>query len=82
MDEIKELITEPHKCCPFCGNDNIYIMTEQFYTDLYDDNGSATLTIECNLCGLVLYEHSVLERNYKYKRATLINKWNTRIGDK
>lgn len=80
MSEFRELIAEPHRECPFCDNQSVTILSREIYEKLYKENGSATMDIHCDVCGLDLFEHSVTENNYKLKRAILLDKWNHRIG--
>ncbi len=80
--QFEELIHEVHRECPFCGNLHVTITTKQAYQLMCDnsDTGTACISINCNICNLILHEHSVNGRdNYELKRQTLLNKWNLGI---
>lgn len=79
MSVCKEPVTEFHKFCPFCGNENIEITTKSLFYELLGEHGSATISIECPVCNLDMYECSYSGNDYNLKREILLRKWNLGI---
>lgn len=69
--------------CPFCGSvNNLVITDDDTFYDLYHENGSATLSIECRKCYVEMYEHDYVGNDYDHKAKILIEKWNRRKAAK
>ena len=69
------------KPCPICGKiDGLFIKPENFYTGLVEEHGRACLNMGCKRCNLEVkvYGHEEIQKDYRYMRGRLIQKWNTR----
>lgn len=66
--------------CPICGKmDALEYPDEQQFNELYEKNGGATITVECNRCALTMWEHDYDGSDFEQRVRILANKWNNRV---
>lgn len=69
------------KPCPFCGGEELLITRKKDFIALYENHGSATISIECPECTACMYEHDYNGKDYMKKVNRLLNKWNERSDE-
>lgn len=66
------------KSCPFCGGNNIHIMSKKFFDELVEEHDTACITVECKDCHLTMYDHTLDENDYYIRKLFVTEKWNKR----
>ena len=68
------------KPCPFCGSKPT-LMKKDFFNELQEDasDGTACITLECGVCNLTFYDHTLDEHDYYIRAFLIVEKWNRRI---
>lgn len=69
------------KPCPFCGNEELELLTEKDFYAVQGRTGSAAVRLRCWSCSTEMWEHSREEHNYDKRVQMLAAKWNRRAGD-
>ena len=66
------------KPCPFCGRLPGAITHKTTYEELMDEDGKACISVRCEDCNLVMYEHSNTFPEYEDRLVLMVAKWNRR----
>ena len=79
--DFERLLGKEAKPCPFCGGQNITIITKEFFDEVYEKNKSEItappIEIECKDCHTVMKNYGDT-LDYDNRSKTLIDAWNTR----
>ena len=67
------------KPCPFCGSTDIKIDNE-FYEELFNENGSAVINVTCECCGasVPVYSHDFVIKDKDHMTIMAAERWNHR----
>lgn len=68
------------KPCPFCGNTEFEVTSENDFYGLQRKNDRASISVRCWPCNMEYWEHSWGERDYDKRVQMLADKWNRRVN--